>query len=166
MSNDFSDVLGKFGFTNILDSKMNFNYNYRYSPTDKYIYYQNAALSGDLNNIGNISIGYNNADSKSSSLTFDDRESINFKFQSVNFLNSNVEFSTSYDMLKDSHQTSTINYTYGDECFGMNVIYNKNFFNNTPDTLSIGMNFTFIGPVPQNIIDDLLLKPLDFDSAE
>ena len=166
MSNDFSDVLGKFGFTNILDSKMNFNYNYRYSPTDKYIYYQNAALSGDLNNIGNISIGYNNADSKSSSLTFDDRESINFKFQSVNFLNSNVEFSTSYDMLKDSHQTSTINYTYGDECFGMNVIYNKNFFNNTPDTLSIGMNFTFIGSVPQNIIDDLLLKPLNFDSAE
>ena len=165
MSNNFSDVLGKFGFSNILNSKTNFNYNYRYSPSDKYIYYQNAGLNGE-SKLGNFSIGYNNADSKSSSLTFDDRESISIRFESANFLNSNIIFSTSYDMLKNSHQTSTINYSYSDECFGMNVVYNRNFFVNTPDTLSIGMNFTFIGPVPQNIIDDLLLKPINFSQTE
>ena len=165
MSNDFSDVLGKFGFSNILDSKTSFNYKYRYSPSDKYIYYQNAGLSGDIN-IGSFSVSYSNADSKSSSLSFDDRESINLNFESIDFLNSKISFSTSYDILKNSHQTSTINYIYSDECFGMSVVYNRNFFDNTPDTLSIGMNFTFIGPVPQNIIDDLLLKPLNFSSPE
>ena len=53
-------------------------------------------------------------------------------------------------------------YSYSDECFGLSVNYNRNFFENTPDSLSIGMNFTFIGPVPKNIIDNLLLKPLNF----
>jgi len=165
MSNDFSDILGKFGFSNILDSSSSFNYRYRYSPYDKYIYYQHAGLGG-ATKLGNYSLSYSNADSKSSSLSFDDRESINFNFQSIGFLNSEIDFSTSYDMLTDTSQTSTINYRYGDDCFGANVVYNKNFFKDTPDTLTIGMNFTFIGPVPQNIIDDLLLKPLNFSTQQ
>ena len=51
---------------------------------------------------------------------------------------------------------------YGDECIGIYSEYNKRYFENTPDTLSIGMNFSFIGPVPQSFLDYLILEPLNF----
>ena len=162
MSNNFSDVLGSFAFTNIQDTPTGFFYSYRYSPYDKYIYYQTASINSE-SKIGTYSLNYNNADPKASSLSFDERESVSFAFESNSFLKySTFNFSTSYDMVKDGHQTSTMSYNYSDECFGLNIVYNRNFFEKMPDTLALSMNFTFIGPVPQNIIDDVLLRPLNF----
>ncbi len=162
MSDDFSDILGDFGINNILDTKSNFSYNFRYNPYEKYIYYQNAGF-GSNTIIGDYSINYSNADSRSTSLSFSNRESIGFNFQSINFLEySNFEFNTSYDMILDRPQKSTIKYNYGDECIGIYSEYNKSYFENTPDTLSIGMNFSFIGPVPQSFLDYLILEPLNF----
>ena len=48
--------------------------------------------------------------------------------QTVFIQNTNINFSTSYDLNTDEHQTSTITYRYSDECFGLNVVYNNNFF--------------------------------------
>ena len=162
MSDNFSDILGDMGYSNILNTPSSISYSYRYSPYDKYIYYQNAGFSSK-SKIGDYSISYNNADSRSTSLSFINRESISFNFNSIKFLEySDLGFLTTYDMISDTPQKSTIKYTYGDECIGIYADYNKSYFENTPDTLSIGMNFSFIGPVPQSFLNDLILKPLNF----
>ena len=69
-------------------------------------------------------------------------------------------------MITDNPQTSKIEYNYSDECIGIYTAYNKSYFENTPDTLAIGMNFSFIGPVPQSFINDLILRPLNFGTNE
>ena len=166
MSDNFSDILGAFGYNDILETTNDFSYKYRYNPYDQYIYYQTAGISGD-SKLGTHSIGYINADSRASSLFFDDRESVTFSFDSVGFFEySSMSFTTAYDMISDNPQTSTIKYTYADECIGIYTTYNKSYFENTPDTLAIGMNFSFIGPVPQNFINDLILRPLNFGVNE
>tara|TARA_Y100000590_G_scaffold26352_1_gene29708 strand:+ start:2574 stop:4751 length:2178 start_codon:yes stop_codon:yes gene_type:complete len=166
MSNQFSDIVGELGFIDIFkneeDFNTNFSYNYRYSPYEEYFYYQRAGLSNQ-NMLGTIGIGYVNSYARGNYLSFPNRENISFSYESVDFLEySSFSFSTSYDIYNEQHQTSHMGYSYSDECFGLSVNYNRNFFENTPDSLSIGMNFTFIGPVPNNIIDNLLLKPLNF----
>ena len=67
-------------------------------------------------------------------------------------------------MIGDRAQTTNVKYNYSDECVGIYTDYTKSYFENTPDTLSIGLNFSFIGPVPQTFINDLILKPLNFEN--
>ena len=43
---------------------------------------------------------------------------------------------------------------------------NRNFFEKMPDTLTLSMSLKFIGPVPQGLIDDLILVPLNFKEEE
>tara|TARA_Y100000590_G_scaffold469602_1_gene658580 strand:+ start:7927 stop:10086 length:2160 start_codon:yes stop_codon:yes gene_type:complete len=161
MNDDFSDVLGDMGLSNINDSSVSIGYDFRFDPKRENIYEQSASLSGDTV-IGSYSLGYYNADDRATSLSFGQRESASLSFSSKTFLDySNINFSTSYDLNTDEHQTSTITYRYSDECFGLNVVYNNNFFIDTPDTLMLNMNFKFIGPVPQSFIDQLILVPFN-----
>ena len=136
------------------------------NPSNKLIYYQNAGISGK-SAIGPYSISYHNSDDRSSSLSFGQRESISLSYNFKSFLEYNsLSFSTSYDLHNNSHQTSTIQYGYSDECFNLSAIYNRNFFKKMPDTLTLSMGFKFIGSVPQGIIDDLILVPLNFKEKQ
>ena len=162
MTNNFSDVVGSMGVSNLADTSLSLSYNYRYTPEDDYIYYQGTSLSGKTL-IGDYSIGYTNANDRSTSLSFGDRENITFNYTSIDFAHSKVKFSSSYDLISDEHQTSTLDYSYSDECLALHAVYNRNFFIDTPDTLTVSMNFAFIGPVPGTIIDQILLSPLDFN---
>ena len=145
-----------------MNSSLTFGYDFRYSPSEEYIYSQNSGISGQNDNIY-YSLGYHNSTDRASSLSFGDRESIGINIGNKDFAKySKIDLATSYDLIDNSHQTSTITYTYSDECYDLNSVYNKNFFTNTPDTLSLTMGFKFIGGIPQGFIEDLILAPLDF----
>ena len=166
MDDDLSDVLGYTSLANILGSSVNFSYDYRYNPSHQLLYYQSAGISGD-SAIGSYSISYHNSDDRSSSLSFGQRESISLSYNFKSFIEYNsLSFSTSYDLHKNSHQASTIVYGYSDECFSLSAIYNRNFFEKMPDTLTLSMSLKFIGPVPAGIIDDFVLVPLNFKEKE
>ena len=166
MDDDLSDVLGYTSLANILGSSVNFSYDYRYNPSHQLLYYQSAGISGD-SAIGPYSISYHNSDDRSSSLSFGQRESISLSYNFKSFIEYNsLSFSTSYDLHKNSHQASTIVYGYSGECFSLSAIYNRNFFEKMPDTLTLSMSLKFIGPVPAGIIDDLVLVPLNFKEKE
>tara|TARA_B100000686_G_scaffold354795_1_gene467281 strand:- start:2193 stop:4382 length:2190 start_codon:yes stop_codon:yes gene_type:complete len=164
MEKDFSDVLGGLSLSNLFNETTNFDYNYRYNPYEKYVYYQESGINTETDH-GIYSIGYFNADKRSSSLPFDDRESLSFGFASNTIMEySKFSVSQNFNLIENSVDTSSINYIYDDECFTLQTQYNRRFFSNTPDTFSFTMLFKFFEKehyVPQFIIDDYIYTPLN-----
>ena len=78
---------------------------------------------------------------------------------------SKIDFTSNFDLIDDSIDMYSVGYKYEDECFGLNLKYNQYYFSSTPDSLSITMNFKFIGPVPDSIISNMIYEPLGLDTS-
>ena len=140
-----SDLLGSISYQNINE----LSYIFRYDVNDSYLKQQNINFKS-VNNFGNLNISYLDQNSKINNIVSNDTETINYSFKSNKFLKfSNIKFSGLYDMKKEINKEYSIGYSYYDECFGINLDFNRKSYeeeNLKPqDFLTLMFSFKNIG---------------------
>ena len=78
------------------------------------------------------------------------KETLDLSFLSNKFLNySEIRLLTSYDILNQDTTGYVFGYTYFDECFGINLDFNRNFYSDRDlkpsDTLTLMFSFKHLG---------------------
>ncbi len=143
--NNLSDLLGSIEY-----SKLNsINYNFRYDVHSNYLKQQNIKLVSKTK-FGEAAISYLDQKSKTDKIITQDTETINYNYISKKFLKfSQLSFSGLYDLQKEINTEYTIGYSYFDECFGINIDFNRKSYeedNLKPqDVLTLLFSFKNIG---------------------
>jgi len=140
-----SDLLGSVNYKKI--NKL--NYNFRYDVNEKYLKNQNINFT-ILNNIGKSKISYLDKRSKNDNIITKDTETINYGFESKKFLKfSKINFNGLYDLQKEINTEYNIGYSYFDECFGINLDFNRKSYSEDnlkpQDILTIMFSFKNLG---------------------
>ncbi len=142
---NLSDLLGS-----LVYSKNNeISYNFRYDLEDSYLKNQNINLK-TYTQYGDIDIYYLDQNSKINNIVTKDTETINYNFSSKKFSKySKINFKGLYDFKKETNKEYSIGYSYFDECFGINLDFNRKSYeedNLKPqDILTIMFSFKNIG---------------------
>ena len=119
--NNLSDLLGSIEYLN----QNRLSYNFRYDMNNSYLKSQNINFSTNTL-IGDFNIGYLDQNSKVNNIISKDTETINYSFLSKKFSKfSKIEFGGLYDLKEELNKEYKINYTYFDECFGINLDFNR-----------------------------------------
>ncbi len=142
---NLSDIIGEIEYSrnNIL------TYNFRYDVYHSYLKKQNINFSTD-NNIGKINISYLDQNSKVNNIVTKDIETVNYSLISKSFNKfSKIKFNGLYDLKKEINKEYGIGYSYFDECFGINLDFNRKSYeedNLKPqDILTLMFSFKNIG---------------------
>ena len=140
-----SDLLGSIEYFN----KNQISYNFRYDLNDDYLKKQNVNFKSELK-FGNVEFSYLDQNSKVNNIVTKDTETINYSFLSKKFSRfSKLNISGLYDLKKEINKEYTIGYSYFDECFGINIDFNRKSYeeNNLKpqDVLTIMFSFKNIG---------------------
>ena len=140
-----SDLLGTIDYYN----NNELTYNFRYDVNDKYLKKQNFNFKTN-NRFGEINISYLDQNSKINNIITDDIETINYSFFSKKFSKfSKFTISGLYDLKKEINKEYTLGYSYFDECFGINLDFNRKSYkedNLKPqDILTLMFSFKNIG---------------------
>ncbi len=143
--NNLSDLLGSVEYLN----KNEISYNFRYDLNDEYLKKQNVNFKSEIK-FGNIEFSYLDQNSKVNNIITKDTETINYSFLSKKFSKfSKLNISGLYDLKKEINKEYSIGYSYFDECFGINVDFNRKSYeekNLKPqDVLTIMFSFKNIG---------------------
>ncbi len=143
--NNLSDLLGSLEYFN--DDEL--SYNFRYDLEDSYlkeqnINYKSYTLYGDIN------LSYLDQNSKINNIVTKDTETINYSFLSKKFSKfSKLNISGLYDLKKEINKEYSLGYSYFDECFGINIDFNRKSYeedNLKPqDILTLMFSFKNIG---------------------
>ena len=77
-------------------------------------------------------------------------ETLKINFSSNKFLNySKINLSSSFDLIKDDPTGYVFGYTYLDECFGINLNFNRSFYSDRDlkpkDALTLMFKFIYLG---------------------
>ncbi len=144
-NDNLSDFLGSIEYENI----NSVSYNFRYDHEDSFIKEQNI-YSEFKNYLGEISLSYLDQKSKTDEIITQDTETLNYNFKSKKFLKfSNINLSGLYDLKKEINTEYSLGYTYFDECFGINIDFNRKSYeeeNLKPqDVLTLMFSFKNIG---------------------
>ena len=139
------DLLGSIEY----NKKNNVNYNFRYDHRDSYLKEQNIN-SKFYTNIGEIELSYLDQKSKTNEIITQDTETINYNIESKKFLKfSKVDISGLYDLQKEINTEYSIGYSYFDECFGINIDFNRKSYKEETlkpqDILTLMFSFKNIG---------------------
>ena len=119
--NNLSDLLGSIEYLN----QNRLSYNFRYDMNNSYLKSQNINFNTNTL-IGDFNIGYLDQNSKVNNIISKDTETINYSFLSKKFSKfSKIEFGGLYDLKEELNKEYKINYTYFDECFGINLDFNR-----------------------------------------
>ena len=142
---NLSDILGSIEYFN----KNEISYNFRYDLDDEYLKKQNVNFKTD-NKFGEVNISYLDQNSKTNNIVSKDIETLNYSFMSKKINKfSNINFSGLYDLKKEINKEYSIGYSYFDECFGINLDFNRKSYeedNLKPqDILTIMFSFKNIG---------------------
>ena len=125
-----SDLLGNISFNK---KKVVASYNFRFDPHDNYMKTQNIEYLYE-NNLGHYKLGYLDQKSKTEDVIISDNETLNYEFVSKKlFKYSKISYIGLYDLKKSINTESGISYSYFDECFGINIDFNRKSY--TEDTL-------------------------------
>ena len=142
---NLSDLLGSLEYsnTNVL------SYNFRFDMHDSYLKKQNINYKSETI-LGDFDISYLDQNSKVNNIVTKDIETINYSFISKKFSKfSQLNFSGLYDLKKEINKEYKIGYSYFDECFGINIDFNRKSYkedNLKPqDILTIMFSFKNIG---------------------
>ena len=142
---NLSDLLGSIEYLN----NNELSYNFRYDVNDEYLKQQN--INGkSLTPLGEINLSYLDQNSKINNIVTNDTETINYSFTSKKFSKfSKIAFDGLYDLKKEINKEYTIKYTYFDECFGINIDFNRKSYeedNLKPqDILTLMFSFKNVG---------------------
>ncbi len=142
---NLSDLLGSLEYIN----NHEFFYNFRYDLGEAYLKKQNVNLATN-NRFGKIGLSYLDQNSKVNEIVKKDSETINYSFSSIKFFDfSNINFNGLYDLKEEINKEYSIGYSYFDECFGINIDFNRKSYkedNLKPqDILTIMFSFKNIG---------------------
>ncbi len=140
-----SDLLGSIEYNRI----NSINYNFRYDVNDEFLKEQNISTN-ILTFYGDWNISYLDQKSKVNNIVNKATETLNYNLTSKKFLKfSKLEFNGLYDFQKEINTEYNIGYSYFDECFGINVDFFRNSYeedNLKPqDKLTIMFSFKNIG---------------------
>ena len=145
-NDNLSDLLGK---ANYKKNNINFNYNFRYDPELKYLNRQELSFY-NKNFIGSYKINYLDEKSETNKIITNENETINYSFESLKFKKySQLIFDGHYDLQKNNNKEYSLGYKYFDECFGINIDFNRKFYSDKElkpqDTLTLMFSFKNIG---------------------
>ena len=105
-----------------------------------------------------------------------DTETLNYSFSSEKFNNfSKINFKGNYDLKEDSNKEYSLGYSYFDECFGINLDFERKFYSDNnlkpQDTLTIMFSFKNVGSykstnlaVSENDKQDIEWENLDINN--
>ncbi len=142
---NLSDLLGSVEY----HKKNELSYNFRYDLSDAYLKKQNINLNL-FSKYGDISLSYLDENSKTNNIINKDTETINYTFLSKKFSKfSKISFIGLYDLKEEINKEYSIGYSYFDECFGINIDFNRKSYeedNLKPqDILTLMFSFKNIG---------------------
>ena len=116
---------------------------------DSYLKQQSANFKTD-NQYGEFNVSYLDQNSIVNNIITKDNETINYSFFSKKFLKfSKINLSGLYDLKEEINKEYSIGYSYFDECFGINIDFNRKSYqedNLKPqDILTLMFSFKNIG---------------------
>ncbi len=120
-TNNLSDLLGSIGYSN----KNSINYEFRYDFDSNFLKEQNINTN-IISNVGNIKLSYLDQKSKTNNIVSQDTETFNYSFESKKFAKySKISFNGLYNLKKEINTEYSIGYNYFDECFGIDISFNR-----------------------------------------
>ncbi len=142
---NLSDLLGVIEYFN----NNELSYNFRYDINDQYLKKQNINFNSK-SSIGEINLSYLDQNTKINDIITNDTETINYSFFSKKFAKySKLKINGLYDLKKEINKEYGIGYSYFDECFGINLNFNRKSYeedNLKPqDILTLMFSFKNIG---------------------
>ncbi len=173
--NDYylSDLLGSIEYF----KNNEISYNFRYDVNESYLKKQNLSLNAFTKH-GKINLSYLDENSKTNNIISKDTETINYSFLSKKFSNfSKVSFTGLYDLKEEINKEYTISYSYFDECFGINIDFNRKSYEEDSlkpqDILTLMFSFKNIGSykssnlaVSENDKQDIEWQNIDSDNEK
>ena len=142
---NLSDLIGSVEYLNINE----LSYNFRYDVNESFLKKQN--IDSKINvRFGEINLSYLDQNSKVNNIITKDTETFNYSLKSKNFLKfSKINLKGLYDLKKEINTEYSIGYSYFDECFGINLDFNRKSYeedNLKPqDILTLMFSFKNIG---------------------
>ncbi len=143
---NLGNLLGSLNYNNINNI---FEYNFRYDHSKKYLKQQEINYENN-NSLGLIELSYLDQNSESDSVITNDIETLNYKLSSKPIKRfSKIGLTGLYNLKSSINTEYGLNYSYFDECFGINVDFNRKSYtedNLKPqDTLTIMFSFKNVG---------------------
>ncbi len=143
---NLSDLLGNLKYSKYLS---NFEYNFRYNHSKRYLNQQNFNYK-NINNFGTIELSYLDQKSAAETAVNEDLETLNYKLISKKINKySIISLDGLYDLKKSINTEYGLSYNYFDECFGVSLDFNRKSYtedNLKPqDILTIMFSFKNIG---------------------
>ena len=143
--NNLSDLLGTIEYFN----NNYLSYNFRYDLDESYLKKQNINFKYNTK-YGELDFSYLDQNTKINNIVTKDIETINYNFKSKKISKfSKINFGGIYDLKKEINQEYSIGYSYFDECFGINLDFNRKSYeeNNLKpqDILTLMFSFKNIG---------------------
>ena len=142
--------LGDFLFDSRYDNTNSaFNYFLRYNPHFEQLYEQSFAISND-NFLGTLNINYLDQKKETSGILDGSNENMKFDFETKKIKKySSMKINAKYDLLNDIYSEYSLGYNYFDECFGINVDFQRKFYEDTDlkpmDNLTLMFSFKYLG---------------------
>ncbi len=142
---NLSDLLGSVTYNNINE----LSYDFRYDINDSYLKKQNINISSETK-LGELSLSYLDQNSKTNNIIKNDTETLNYSFFSKKISKfSRLKINGLYDLKKEINKEYSIGYSYFDECFGINLDFNRKSYVEDSlkpqDILTIMFSFKNIG---------------------
>ena len=171
--NNLSDLLGSFEYL----KKNEILYNFRYDINEEYLKKQSINLKSNFL-LGDFNFDYLDQNSKVNNIVTKDIETINYSFLTKKFAKfSRLKLEGLYDLKKEINTEYLIGYSYFDECFGINIDFNRKSYeedNLKPqDILTIMFSFKNIGSykstnlaVSENDKQDIEWINIDVDESK
>ncbi len=143
---NLGNLLGGFKYNNF---KNIFEYNFRYDHSKRYLKKQNINYE-NYNSLGSIELSYLDQNSESDSVITNDIETLNYKLNSKKINKfSKIGLTGLYDLKSSISTEYGLNYSYFDECFGINIDFNRKSYTEDTlkpqDTLTIMFSFKNVG---------------------
>ncbi len=141
-----SDLLGSINYDGLNnDLQHNFRFN-----VDQGLIKSQSFTYKNANIIGTSEIKYSQERVENNSILESGTETLDINFSSNKFFNySKINLSSTFDLIKDDPTKYKFGYSYFDECFGVNLDFNRSFYSDRDlkpaDTLTLMFSFKYLG---------------------
>ena len=141
-----SDLLGSITYSGV---KNRLSHDFRFNVDQGLIQSQSIKLDNE-NLLGFMGIKYSQQRVEDNMILKTGTETLDIGFSSKKFYKySNIIFSSTFDLIKDEPTKYTASYNYIDECFGINIDFNRSFYSDRDlkpkDILTILFSFKHLG---------------------
>ena len=145
--NDYmSDLLGRISFDGLNN---NLQHNFRFN-VDQGLIKSQSFIYKNTNILGTSKFTYSQERVENNSILENSSETLDVSFSSNKFLNySKINFSSKFDLIKDDPNEYVFGYSYFDECFGIDLDFERFFYADRDlkprDTLTLMFSFKYLG---------------------